>query len=118
MAKLSQHYPEDYARIGPATVELGRLEVSLETTAQANSMKTGWNNYVAALLREQQMELWASAIRVIATVKGNKVIFSDRNKSVQALALKEALPAPVVDDIDISFMEMMAEKARREREGK
>lgn len=110
--KMSNHYPEQFAKVAYRTLEEGCWEVEMDTPAQANSFKTMWYNYVAALLREGDNEKWGDAIRVLVTTVGKHITFEDRNKSKLALKMDSWFVGKErpKDQAQIDFEEMM--KAR------
>lgn len=79
----------------------------MPTLANANSFRTRWYSYVAALKEEEDLTNWAVAMRVHVWVQGGAVFFEDRDHSAVAQALDFAMKDEPVDQAASDFAEMM-----------
>lgn len=107
MSKSSKSFPSQFAGIGPKTIRDGKWDLDMPTPANANSLRTRWYSYVAALKEEGDLNSWAIAMRVHIWASAGTVHFEDRDCSAAAQALDFALKDEPVDQAERDFAEMM-----------
>ena len=110
--KRSVHYPQQFAKVGPKTIRLGAWDAELPTPANANSFRTKWYNYVSCLLRENDVDAWGFAVRVLVTVNGNTVHFEDRENNALTKSMDDWFKDEPVDPVTDAFNRMMEERGK------
>ena len=107
--KSFRHFPDWFCKIAPRTIRLETWEYTFPLPSNANSMRTSWYIYAAALKAENQIEAYSEAARVIVRVVGCKVLFQDRNFS----PVSEGLAALLFED-DNKNLKQLAQAQHKE----
>lgn len=106
MKKQIEHFPLEYFQISKLTIQEKVWTITHDTVSQANSARTKWYQFVASLKADDRVEDWMAAMRVIASVKGCVVTYTDRAENREAALLREKLAGLILSPLDIELAKL------------